>query len=121
MILYHHTNEQALNGIKKKGLLPFGLNWFTSNADSENTVNFHGRANQARISINITEDIKKFSEYKVKEYEMLSCYTNIEMIDLITNTDFWYYTERIIEPIEILKYEVLINGEWNVSELPTMQ
>lgn len=52
---------------------------------------------------------------------MLCCYTSVEMIDLITDTNKWYYTDRKIEPEEILEFAILENGEWNAYSLSEMQ
>ena len=65
--------------------------------------------------------MKKFSEWKVRDYDMLCCYTSVEMIDLITDTNKWYYTDRKIEPEEILEFAILENGEWNAYSLSEMQ
>lgn len=110
-ILYHYTAEQHLASIKENGLLPLGLNWFTSTKTTENTVMSHGRYRQGRISIKLKLD--KFNEHRESKRSLFECFMNVDMIDMISDTSNWYFTEDIIEPKDILSYEILQdNGKW---------
>ena len=112
MILYHYTAEYILPKIKQEGLLPMGLNWLTKSGETENTVNSHGRYTQGRIKVLATKDMLSFPENREKDRDLLSCFMMLEMIDLISDTTNWYYTERLILPEEILAYEILVDGKW---------
>lgn len=112
MILYHYTNEYALKGIIEKGLLNlFGLIWFTSSSDTENTVNTHDRCKQARISVLKNKQIRHFESDKKRKYDLFSQFMNVEFIGLISDTSKWYYTHKSMVK-NILKYEIFENEKW---------
>ena len=112
MILYHYTNEYALKRIIKEVLLNmFGLIWFTSSSNTENTVNMHGRCEQARVSVLKDKSIRSFAIDKERKYDLFSQFMNVELIGLISDTSKWYYTHKSVVK-NIIKYEIFDNGEW---------
>ena len=113
MKLYHYTHEQNVNGIREQGLLPLlGLVFLTENPFGENTV----MSSNVRITVTLTDDMKKYSEHVEKDYHLLSCFMCVEMINLISDTSLWYYTDKGIKPEDIVSIEHLSDGEWVTYE-----
>ena len=116
MILYHYTNEYALKKIMKKGLLNmFGLVWFTSSQQTENTVNTYSMCKQARVSVLKDKTIRHFKSDKQRKYDLFSQFMNVELIDKVSDTSKWYYTHKSVVK-NILKYEIFENNEWREIE-----
>ena len=89
----------------------FGLIWFTSSSDTENTVNMHGRCKQARVSVLKDKSIRSFAIDKERKYDLFSQFMNVGLVGLISDTSRWYYTHKGVVK-NILKYEIFENGEW---------
>lgn len=112
MYLYHYTPEMNIKSIKKDGLLNiFGLIFFTTSDKGENTAStMVGR--QARIIVKLTNKHKYVPDMIKSNYELMSSFFNPNLIHLISDVRNWYCLDSDVDKKDIIKYEVLENGEW---------
>ena len=111
MILYHYTPEHALDMIKEHGFNHFGIAWMTSSPEGENTAMVM-RGLQGRLVIDKQDHMRSFTEDKEEMYDVFSGFMIVEMIDHISDTSKWYYSEEGIPRKNIIDYEVYVNDKW---------
>ncbi len=114
MKLYHYTPAHNLDNIKEKGLLHFGVGFFTTSEEIDATVNLRGTTPQGRVTVESSSKTKKFSEYvDDPHYFQLFCsYMHVPLLTQIFDTSGWYFTEDEVPPTDIIAYETEIDGIW---------